>query len=150
MYWDGIGVPRDDTKAVEWYESAAAGGHVQAQIDLGYIYRDGRRDILARPSKALEYFRMAGDQGNDEALIAIEEMFASGLGPADAVAEYEAEQESLSLSEPERIQRAVEKWLAAINVGDPNARPPNVVVTEAEDKIQVVVPDLVLKPAAGT
>ncbi len=150
MYWDGIGVPRDDTKAVEWYEAAAAGGHVQAQIDLGYIYRDGRRDILARPSKALEYFRMAGDQGNDEALIAIEEMFASGLGPADAVADYEAEQESLSLSEAERIQRAVAKWLAAINAGDPRARPPSVVVTEAEDKIQVVVPDLVLKPTPGT
>ena len=150
MYWDGIGVPRDDDKAVEWYEAAATGGHVQAQIDLGYIYRDGRRDILARPSKALEYFRMAGDQGNDEALIAIEEMFASGQGPADAVAEYEAEQESLSLSEPERIQRAVEKWIAAINAGDSNARPPNVVVTEAEDKIQVVVPDLVLTPTPGT
>ena len=150
MLWDGVGVPRNDDVAVEWYEKAAENGSMQARIDLGYIYRDGRRGILASPTKALKYFRMAADQGSDEALIAIEEMLASGVAPPEALAEYEAEQDTLSLSETERIEKAVGKWLSMFNRFGGGEGQPQVVVTEAEDTIEVVLPDLVLTPIFGT
>lgn len=38
FYMNGLGVDRDEDKAVEWLEKAAAQGHAQAQYNLGLYY----------------------------------------------------------------------------------------------------------------
>ena len=38
FYLNGIGVDRDEDKAVEWLKKAAAQNHVQAQYNLGIYY----------------------------------------------------------------------------------------------------------------
>ena len=41
MLRHGGGVPKDATKAVEWYQKAAAQGHAGAQRNLGVMYEHG-------------------------------------------------------------------------------------------------------------
>jgi TPR repeat protein len=62
-YISGTGVPRDDQKAREWYEKAAAQGHARAQYKLGVIFERGygvRRDVLL----AREWYEKAAAQGH--------------------------------------------------------------------------------------
>ena len=40
-YEDGIGVEKDEQKAVEWYKKAAKQGDVKAQNNLALCYEDG-------------------------------------------------------------------------------------------------------------
>ena len=42
MYANGRGVPKDDAKAVEWYQKAAVQGNAAAQSKLGFMYEAGR------------------------------------------------------------------------------------------------------------
>ena len=41
LYYFGRAVPRDYTKAREWFEKAAAQGHADAQYNLGALYEFG-------------------------------------------------------------------------------------------------------------
>ena len=41
MYVEGIGIAKDDCKAVEWYQKAAEQGHIEAQFNLGGMYQFG-------------------------------------------------------------------------------------------------------------
>jgi len=40
-YDNGIGVEKDEQKAVEWYQKAAEQGHAKAQNSLGWCYANG-------------------------------------------------------------------------------------------------------------
>lgn len=42
MYAMGLGVPRDDARAFEWYLRAAMKGHAGAQSGIGWYYETGR------------------------------------------------------------------------------------------------------------
>ncbi len=46
--WDrytlGLGVPQDNKKALEWFQSAAERGNADAQVALGRIYGNGEDD----------------------------------------------------------------------------------------------------------
>lgn len=42
MYALGLGVPRDDTRAFEWYLRASLKGHAGAQSGIGWYYETGR------------------------------------------------------------------------------------------------------------
>lgn len=37
-----VGVPKDDGLAVEWYRKATSLGDMEAQFNLGHMYRLGR------------------------------------------------------------------------------------------------------------
>ena len=41
MYSKGLGVPKDDQLAIDWYRKAAGQGVVKAQYNLGEIYSKG-------------------------------------------------------------------------------------------------------------
>ena len=41
MYYYGLGVPQDYTKAVSWYRRAAEQGNAEVQLDLGFMYDIG-------------------------------------------------------------------------------------------------------------
>ena len=79
MYYMGLGLRRNDSKAVEWFEKAARQGHPGAQRNAGMMYLDGRgveQDFLT----AYMWFYAADKQGNDGADTYIETL-ASKLTP---------------------------------------------------------------------
>lgn len=62
-YWDGNGVKRDLTKAVEWWEKAAGKGDARAERMLGDAYLDGL-GVEKDPSKAVWLLQKAIAQGD--------------------------------------------------------------------------------------
>ena len=63
LYCNGRGVPRDYTKAREWFEQAAAQGHADAQYNLGVLYdfeKGVRQDFLT----ARQWYEKAAAQGH--------------------------------------------------------------------------------------
>jgi len=42
MYAEGNGVPKDEAKAADWFQKAAAQGNAFAQAALGVMYAQGR------------------------------------------------------------------------------------------------------------
>lgn len=59
----GEGVAKNEVQARTLYEKAAALGNVNAQINLGRMYRFGRGGLTKDETKALEYFNQAAEKG---------------------------------------------------------------------------------------
>jgi len=105
LYEDGFwGVPKNETKAVEWYRKAANQGHAGAQSGLGFIYAAGRGEVkesltigqsapAGQPSqryvvttktrtepsiKDVGWYRKAAEQGDAEAQNNLGVMYANG------------------------------------------------------------------------
>ena len=62
MYFLGKGMPRNATKALEWYQKAAEQGNALAQNELGNLYSAG---LLVRKddSEAAKWYQKAAEQG---------------------------------------------------------------------------------------
>jgi TPR repeat protein len=61
MYFDGNGVPQDNTESVKWYLLAADQGSADAQIALGFLYEYGEavpQDFV----QAHKWFDLAGSR----------------------------------------------------------------------------------------
>lgn len=54
MYKEGRGVPRDDTKAVDWCLKAAECGHIEARFHLSRFFCMSDRGVSIDESKASE------------------------------------------------------------------------------------------------
>lgn len=63
FYEQGLGVPKDENKAFEYYSLSAQQGDSDAQAKLGEMYI-ARHDY----EKGKDYLRMAGENGNQQAL----------------------------------------------------------------------------------
>jgi len=61
----GIGVPKDLTQAILWYERASEGGDSEATMHLGVIY--SKVGPKKNPERAYACFRKAAETGNSEA-----------------------------------------------------------------------------------
>jgi TPR repeat protein len=61
MHFEGLGLPKDVTRAIHSYELAACAGEFVAQIELGRIYSRGT-DIPTDPSAALKWYSTAAEQ----------------------------------------------------------------------------------------
>ena len=75
MYAMGLGVPRDDRRAFEWYLRASLKGHPGAQSGLGWYYEVGRG--LPAPDKVRAYLwynlsAMGGDVDAPDSLASVE------------------------------------------------------------------------------
>ena len=66
MYFDGKGVPKDDTKAVKWYRLAAKQGDAEAQNNLGVMYANGE-GVPKDDAQAYAWLNAAAEQGDDTA-----------------------------------------------------------------------------------
>lgn len=66
MYLRGEGVPRDGTKAVEWFRKAAEQGHIRAQYNLAILYHIGF-GVRQNDAKAEEWFSKAAERGHGAA-----------------------------------------------------------------------------------
>jgi len=62
LYWNGVGVGKDDTEAVQWYRRAADQGYAPARYDLGIAYRDGR-GVAKGEADFVQWNRKAAEQG---------------------------------------------------------------------------------------
>ena len=79
LYYYGSLVPKDLTKAIEWYQKSANQGYAEAQSNLGLIYAHGE-GVPADYSEAIKWFSKAAEQGNANAQNSLGVMYANGQG----------------------------------------------------------------------
>ena len=78
LYYDGVGVKKDQSIALEWFKKLANLGDSNYKVRVAEMYRDGI-GVDANPQTALEWFKKAADQKNVIAMHSIILMHASGL-----------------------------------------------------------------------
>jgi uncharacterized protein len=61
--WVWGGVAQDYTEAVWLYSLAASQGHAQAQVNLAYMFEDGR-GVAQDRAEAIRWYRLAAAQGH--------------------------------------------------------------------------------------
>jgi uncharacterized protein len=152
VYAQGLaGTPRDEKRAVELFEKAAAAGHVRAQINLGILYMRGQ-GVPADLIQARAWLEKAAASGDPQALYTLGRALSESAGqavadPVRAADLYRRAAEKgnalaglrygLALSEGNGVKRdpvAAQRWLiqaqesgipeAALAMGDMAARTP--------------------------
>ncbi len=79
MYFSGLGVTQDYSKALEWFVAAAQQGHVVAQKNVGSIYAGGY-GIPRDYREAARWYRMAAESNDATAQKRFADMLILGLG----------------------------------------------------------------------
>ena len=74
MYFLGKGMPRNATKALEWYQKAAEQGNKEAQYQLGYINYYKQKNYV----EAEKWFRKAAEQGDKNSMFYLGLMYQYG------------------------------------------------------------------------
>ncbi len=74
MYAEGLGVPKDYTKAREWLEKAAAQGNAYAQATLGMI---GGREVPKDYTNTRGWYKKTAAQGDTDAQERLDAMYAN-------------------------------------------------------------------------
>ena len=74
IYEEGRGVPKDEQKALEWFEKAVKWGNAFAKNDLGKMYAEGR-GVPQDVKKAVELFEKAAEKGYAEAQFQLGKMY---------------------------------------------------------------------------
>ncbi|MDO4289301.1 MAG: tetratricopeptide repeat protein [Eubacterium sp.] len=77
IYYEGVNIPQDYTKAREWYERAAEAGSLWAVNNLGYCYYYGR-EIPVDYERAWHYFGTAAARGNHCGMYKLGDMYYHG------------------------------------------------------------------------
>lgn len=81
MFENGIGVEKDEKKALTWYEKSAQQGNAAAQYNLGVLYENGRGTNVDF-SKANKWYRKASVQGDAFAIGNLGMLYIRGDGVA--------------------------------------------------------------------
>jgi TPR repeat protein len=68
IHAEGIGVAADGILAVEWLEKALAAGKAASAIELARLYKRGKGQLKKDAGKAFEYYRLAAEYGNSDAM----------------------------------------------------------------------------------
>jgi TPR repeat protein len=68
QYKKGLGVPRDDAKAFEWFMAAAVKEDPVGMLEIGDYYEWGKGGIKVDYERAHEYFEKAAAKGNSTAM----------------------------------------------------------------------------------
>jgi len=85
MYATGLGAPKRQAAAAQWYRRAAEQGHVKAQVNLGVLYQEGQ-GVERDYAEALHWYRRAAAQGSAKGQYALGVMYKKGYGvPQDYV-----------------------------------------------------------------
>jgi eukaryotic-like serine/threonine-protein kinase len=93
MYLTGAsGLPRDETKALSWFQKAAAQNFAKAEVNLGDMYFYGLGSLDKSYLEALSWYLKAAEQKNAGAEFRLGSMFEQGFGtkvdPQQAVDYY--------------------------------------------------------------
>lgn len=81
LYEQGIGVDRDEARALSLYQAAAAQDFADAINDLGFLHYHGGLGLRADPQKALTFFERAADLRHPEAQFNFAALIDDGLIP---------------------------------------------------------------------
>lgn len=73
MYALGLGVPKDDVRAFEWYLRASMKGHAGAQSGLGWYYEVGR-GVAPDPVRAYLWYALSAIGGDVDAPDSLESL----------------------------------------------------------------------------
>lgn len=73
MYAMGLGVPKDDERAFEWYLRSAMKGHAGAQSGVGWYYEIGR-GVGLDLTRAYMWYTLSAIGGDPDAAISLEEV----------------------------------------------------------------------------
>lgn len=81
-YLEGLGVEKDDGKALEYLKILAEYGYPDMQCELGKWYKtiDWRTHKRKMKRNAAEWFKKAAEQGNAEAMYCLAECYIDGDG----------------------------------------------------------------------
>ena len=74
MYAMGLGVPRDDIRAFDWYLRSAMKGHPGAQSGVGWYYEVGRGMPAPDLVRAYMWYTLSAIGGDPDAAISLEEV----------------------------------------------------------------------------
>ena len=74
MYAMGLGVPKDDQRAFEWYLRSAMKGHAGAQSGVGWYYEVGRGIPAPDLVRAYMWYTLSAIGGDPDAAISLEEV----------------------------------------------------------------------------
>ena len=74
MYAMGLGVPRDDQRAFDWYLRAAMKGHPGAQSGVGWYYEIGRGLPAPDLMRAYMWYTLSAIGGDPDAAMSLEEV----------------------------------------------------------------------------
>jgi len=74
MYAMGLGVARDDVRALEWYLRAAMKGHPGAQSGVGWYYEVGRGVPAIDLVRAYMWYTLSAVGGDPDAAVSLEEV----------------------------------------------------------------------------
>ena len=74
MHAMGLGVPRDDARAFDWYLRAAMKGHPGAQSGVGWYYEVGRGLPAPDPVRAYLWYTLSAIGGDPDAAVSQEEL----------------------------------------------------------------------------
>jgi TPR repeat protein len=87
-YHDGVGVDKDEMRAVYWYRQSALQGHPRGQGILGYCYGEGF-GVPKDEKEAMRWYRLAAEQGESVAIYNVGYCYEDGIGvekdPKEAV-----------------------------------------------------------------
>src|SRR5271167_4477511 len=88
IYYEGLGVPRRDDLAAQWYLKAAKQGFRKSQTALGTLYFGGSGVPQSYP-KAIQWWRKAAVQGGPRAQNSLGTLYEKGIGaPMNLVLAY--------------------------------------------------------------
>lgn len=76
-------VPKNETKAVEFWMASAERGYAEAFNVLGWAFHDGI-GVPADLKRAIEYWRQGHESGNTDSSLMLAELYESGAGDLDA------------------------------------------------------------------
>jgi TPR repeat protein len=79
MYYNGEGVERDHTQAIQWYRRAAEQGNIRAQYNLGVMHAKGE-GVPQDHTEAVKWYRLAAEQGDDFAEVRLAHIYEKGEG----------------------------------------------------------------------
>lgn len=83
IYLSGIGPERKGVskeKATQYFQLATAQGHIDAQVQLGFLYYMGEGGLPGDKEKAYELFRDAAEKGNSMGQFRLGSMYYYGKG----------------------------------------------------------------------
>ncbi len=106
LYYMGQGVPRDYTKAREWFEKAAAQGYAMSQTALGMLYEKGR-GLPQDYAMARQWYEKAAMQGYEMAQYNLGWLYHNGRGVPQNYAKARQWIEKSAAQGNERAQTAL-------------------------------------------
>lgn len=78
MYLNGYGLRINDNLALQWWEKASEQGHTDASFSIGMLYNLGEGEVRKNTKKAIDYYLIAAEDGQEDAVTILKSMMVRG------------------------------------------------------------------------